>query len=87
MRYPFGFQNLGNHEFDLGVEGLASFIDHLQFPVISANTDISGEPRLQGKVNKSCIITKGSENIGIIGYAAEDTSEISTIGKPVYCLR
>lgn len=76
-------KTLGNHEFGLGVEGLLSFLGHVRFPVLSANTDVTNEPRLQGKFNKSCILTKGNERIGIIGFVGEDTGNISAIGKLV----
>ncbi|TKB49437.1 bifunctional metallophosphatase/5'-nucleotidase [Ferrimonas sediminicola] len=34
---------LGNHEFDLGNPPLAEFLDHIQFPMLSANLDLSQE--------------------------------------------
>ncbi|WP_417347345.1 bifunctional metallophosphatase/5'-nucleotidase [Ferrimonas sp.] len=34
---------LGNHEFDLGNPPLSAFLDHIQFPMLSANMDLSQE--------------------------------------------
>lgn len=79
----FHFQCLGNHEFDLGVEGLVPFLDNVTFPVLSANTDVSREPRLN-KVQKRIVLTKGGEQIGIIGYLTTETEFISTPGKFVF---
>lgn len=65
---------IGNHEFDLGPDVFADFIDGfgetLRF--VSSNLDFSGEPRLQAMVDrdvlvKSHIITKDGEQIGIVG--------------------
>ena len=66
-------QCLGNHEFDFGVEGLLPFINQLTVPVVDANIDISGEPRLQGKIKRSLVIERGGEKIGIIGYITTET--------------
>ncbi|KAJ8315632.1 hypothetical protein KUTeg_007782 [Tegillarca granosa] len=43
-------------------------------------TNASGEPRLNGKFNKSTILTVGGEKFGIIGYITEETAEISNPG-------
>ena len=36
----------GNHEFDLGPEPLAKFVEAADFPVLSGNADVSGDNRL-----------------------------------------
>ena len=73
-------QCLGNHEFDTGVDGLVAFLNNLTVPVVSANVDISREPRLQGLFTKSIIKNVGGETIGIVGYTTSLTSLISKPG-------
>ena len=72
---------MGNHEFDLGVEGLVKFLDNVTFPVLSANIDVTNEARLQGKFAKSWTTTIGGEKIGIVGYITTETAQISSGGK------
>jgi 5'-nucleotidase len=68
---------LGNHEFDDGEEILAAFVTGLNMPVISANTDFSQEPLLDGLVEPSVILDVGGEQVGIIGLVAPETEIIS----------
>ena len=79
-KYSLCLQCLGNHEFDLGVEGLLPYLDNLTVPVLDANIDVSNEPRLQGKFNKSLILERGGEKIGIVGFITKDTAFISSAG-------
>lgn len=74
---------VGNHEFDDGPELLRGFMDALNFPVLMSNADFSGEPLLAGVLQKSTVIAKDGELIGLIGLTAEDTNEISSPGKDV----
>ncbi|KAK3608408.1 hypothetical protein CHS0354_035408 [Potamilus streckersoni] len=75
---------LGNHEFDLGVEGLVRFLDNVTFPVLSANTDVSKEPRLQGKFSKSAVKELPSgDKVGIIGFTTKETAYTSNAGPTV----
>jgi len=77
---------LGNHEFDFGPEILADFIESFEFtmpPFLSANLDVSGEPRLQslvgaGKIAASTIVKKRGEEIGIIGATTPNLPFISS---------
>jgi 2',3'-cyclic-nucleotide 2'-phosphodiesterase (5'-nucleotidase family) len=76
---------LGNHEFDFGPEVLAAFIEGFQRPVpfVSANMDVSMEPRLQdlaaqGRIVKSSIISKAGGRIGIVGATADNLKTISS---------
>lgn len=73
-------QTFGNHEFDDGVAGLVPFLDNITFPVVSSNLDASREPRLNGRFNKSVVLTVKGHKIGVIGYITEDTSVISNPG-------
>lgn len=74
---------LGNHEFDLGVAGLAPFLDNVTFPVVSSNIDVSQEPRLIDKFSKSWVANVGGEQIGVVGYITPETKEISNAGPTV----
>lgn len=52
-----------------------SFIDHKKkIKVLAANIDTTGEPRIDGKLPKSTVVTVGGRRIGIIGYVTEETS-------------
>jgi 5'-nucleotidase len=42
---------MGNHEFDIGLEKLADFIDHVNFPILAANIDSQAEPVLKNSSN------------------------------------
>jgi 5'-nucleotidase len=65
---------IGNHEFDLGPDVFADFIQGFEgtLPFVSANLDFSGEPRLQAFVDdkilvKSYVIKKHDARIGVVG--------------------
>ncbi len=65
---------IGNHEFDFGPDVLADFIGGFTAPVpfVSANLDISGEPRLAelaaaGRIVASVVLDVGDERVGIVG--------------------
>lgn len=74
---------VGNHEFDKGPDGLATFLDKVEFPVLSANIDVSQNNLLSGRVKKSVVLAPGDEKIGIVSVLAEDTPETSSPGNTV----
>ncbi|GAB4538412.1 MAG: 5'-nucleotidase C-terminal domain-containing protein [Anaerolineae bacterium] len=74
---------LGNHEFDDGPGVLGSFIRGANFPVVSANLDVSNEPELAGLIEPYTVLEVGGEQIGIIGYITEDTAILSSPGPNV----
>lgn len=74
---------VGNHEFDDGPEVLAGFIDTINFPILLANADVSGEMALKDKLKGVTVIEKGGEKIGLIGLTPEDTHELSSPGDNV----
>ena len=74
---------VGNHEFDDGPEVLRGFMDAVNFPVLMSNADVSGEPLLAGALEKSKVIMKGGEPIGLIGLTPEDTDELASPGPNV----
>ena len=71
---------VGNHEFDDGPDGMTVLLDGVDFPVLSANIDVSGEPALADSIRKSAIVEIGGERIGIVSVLAEDTPETSSPG-------
>ncbi|XP_046636634.1 snake venom 5'-nucleotidase-like isoform X3 [Daphnia pulicaria] len=70
--------SLGNHEFDDGVDGLLPFVEAANHPVMAANIDTSGEPRLDGKIPKSKVVQVDGRKVGIIGYLTPETSYMSS---------
>lgn len=74
---------VGNHEFDDGPEVLRGFMDAVDFPVLMSNADVSGEPLLDGVLNRSTVLNVGGQTIGLIGLTPEDTAELSSPGTGV----
>ncbi|PRY92525.1 bifunctional metallophosphatase/5'-nucleotidase [Donghicola tyrosinivorans] len=85
MMNKMGYDGMtvGNHEFDDGPEVLAGFMDAVTFPVLMSNADVSMEPALAGKLQKSTVIERGGEKIGLIGLTPQDTDELASPGKNV----
>ena len=71
---------VGNHEFDDGPETLRDFMEAVDFPVLMANAHISLEPALRDILQKSTIVEKGGERIGLIGVVTEDVKDLSSPG-------
>ncbi len=71
---------VGNHEFDDGPEVLRAFVDAVEFPVLMSNADVSGEEMLADAIQKSTIIERGGEKIGLIGLTPLDTPELASPG-------
>ena len=82
MMNKMGYDGMtvGNHEFDDGPEVLRGFMDAVNFPVLMSNADVSREKLLSGALNKSAIIEKGGEKIGLIGLTPVDTDELASPG-------
>src|SRR3569832_1923074 len=74
---------LGIHDFDDGPAGLRPYLDTVSWPVLSANTDASREPRLKGRFKPYTIITRNGERIGIVGLTTSDTPITSSPGPTV----
>jgi 5'-nucleotidase len=62
--------NIGNHEFDNGIEGIASQLKHLNFPLLNANYDFSGT-ELEGKIPAYKIFDKGDLRIGVFSVGVD----------------
>ncbi|WP_229722863.1 bifunctional metallophosphatase/5'-nucleotidase [Xylophilus rhododendri] len=79
---------LGNHEFDKGDSGLKGFIDLLhkgacKTPVLSANVNFAATSALAtanatGTVNKSIVVQRGGQNIGLIGLTIAGKTKASS---------
>ncbi|MEL7204143.1 MAG: 5'-nucleotidase C-terminal domain-containing protein, partial [Pseudomonadota bacterium] len=74
---------VGNHEFDDGPQVLRTFMDAVNFPVLMANADVSQEPHLAESVEKSIILERHGEKLGVIGLVPQDTAEGSKPGDNV----
>ena len=74
---------VGNHEFDDGPEVLKGFTAAVNFPILMSNADISAEPLLTDAIQKSVVIEKGGEKIGLIGLTPQDTDELASPGPNV----
>jgi 5'-nucleotidase len=73
-RIGYDAMAIGNHEFDFGPDVLAQFIKGFDpdVPFVSANLDVSGEPKLKrlqrdGRIVKSVVVEEDGRSIGIIG--------------------
>ncbi|SFT81339.1 bifunctional metallophosphatase/5'-nucleotidase [Sedimentitalea nanhaiensis] len=71
---------VGNHEFDDGPAVLRGFMDAVDFPVLMSNADISAEELLAGKLQKSTVIERGGQKLGLIGLTPEDTGDLAAPG-------
>lgn len=61
---------MGNHDFDLGLEGFDKQLPHANFPFVTSNYDFD-KTILKGKTKKYHIIQKGNLKIGIIGLGVQ----------------
>jgi 5'-nucleotidase len=57
---------LGNHEFDYGVDTLATILQDATFDVVCANYDVTGS-KLEGIVKPYTILHRGNLRIGVFG--------------------
>lgn len=62
--------SIGNHEFDNGIEGIASQLKHLNFPLLNANYDFSGT-ELEGRIPAYKIFDKGDLRIGVFAVGVD----------------
>jgi len=76
---------MGNHDFDEGVENFARQMEHIRFPVVVANYDLS-ETVLAGKVKANYLVQKGGLKIGLFGLGIDPAGLIpdKLFGKTKY---
>ncbi|SDZ35982.1 5'-nucleotidase [Jannaschia faecimaris] len=82
-RLAYDAMTLGNHEFDYGEDVVVEFIDRLNFPVLVANIDFSGNPHLALGTRKSAIIERGGEKLGLIGVTLESSTASAAYAEDV----
>ena len=82
-RMGYAAMTLGNHEFDLGPDPLAAFLDGARFRVLGANADTSAEPSLMGRLTPWTIVEIGGQRVGIFGLVTPDTAFIANPGPTV----
>jgi 5'-nucleotidase len=85
---------LGNHEFDKGDTGLKGFLDFLRkdpakcnTPVLSANVNFGANSALNpsrapGYVNRSVVLERGGQKIGLIGLTIAAKTKASSSPDP-----
>lgn len=73
------FQSLGNHEFDLNVNGLLPLLNEVNFPILCANLNISREHPLYRTraLKKSVVLNINEFKVGIIGYLTPETVAVT----------
>ncbi len=74
---------LGNHEFDNGLDVLASFLGHVSFPVISANVAFTQNPAMDEQVLPYVLKNIQGRQVAIIGLTSESTPTLSSPGDTV----
>lgn len=79
----FDAMTVGNHEFDDSEDGLAAFLDKVQFPVVTANVAAGASSKLGDRIKPFIVIEQGGQKIGIVGAVANDTAELSSPGQNV----
>ncbi len=85
----YDFSAVGNHEFDLGVDGFRRFLAEADFKFISSNLDFSDEPDVLQYVGdkvvpwyiKEITTPSGTQKVGFIGATTESISVISSPGR------
>ncbi len=76
----FDAMTVGNHEFDDSEDGLAGFLDKVQFPVVTANVVATAASKIGDRVKPYLVLDVGGQKIGIVGAVANDTAELATPG-------
>jgi 5'-nucleotidase len=79
----FDAMTVGNHEFDDSEDGLAGFLDKVQFPVVTANVLAGVSSKIGDRIKPSIVLEVGGQKIGIVGAVANDTDELASPGPTV----
>jgi 5'-nucleotidase len=79
----FDAMTVGNHEFDDSDDVLATFLDKIQFPVVTANVAPSAASKIGDRIKPFIVLTSGGQKIGIVGAVTNDTPEIANPGPNV----
>ncbi len=73
----------GNHEWNNGPAGFASFIEAVDFPVVAGNLDVSQEPLVADLIEDTLVLDVNGTQVGIVSALATDTVETSSPGPNV----
>lgn len=65
--------SLGNHEFDMGVDGMKAWQRQAKFPFVSANLTVDGQPWIQAP--PYVILTQNGVKVGIIGLTTQHLNQ------------
>jgi 5'-nucleotidase len=91
MERLYDAMELGNHEFDLGLDALTGIVtgtlaqsDPVTLPLLNSNFDLSNVPVLSGIIQKRIIKTIGGVKIGIFGLLTEDPVNYSPDVVPLF---
>ncbi len=76
----FDAMTVGNHEFDDSDDVLATFLDKVQFPVVTANVVPSAAAKIGDRIKPLVILDVGGEKVGIVGAVTNETPEIASPG-------
>lgn len=76
----FDAMTVGNHEFDDSDDVLATFLDKIQFPVVTANVVPSAAAKIGDRIKPFIVLDVGGQKIGIVGAVTNDTPEIANPG-------
>lgn len=76
---------MGNHDFDIGLEGFLSAQEHANFPFLCSNYDFT-DTILNGKTKKNTVFYKGGIKIGVFGIGVNLSSLVpdANYGKMIY---
>ncbi|KAI9597821.1 Metallo-dependent phosphatase-like protein [Syncephalis fuscata] len=74
----YDLMTIGNHEFDDGPKHLAKFFNKLNFPVVCANANFTGEPELNAIVKPYHYFER--HQLAVIGFITNTTGYISNSG-------
>lgn len=79
FRFSLSFQSLGNHELDLGIEGLIPFLNDAEFPVLVANLNNSLDHPLwrTRALKRSVVFDIKGYKVGVIGYLTPETKQVA----------
>ncbi len=71
----------GNHEFDLGSEPLAKFVEAAKFPVVSGSVDTAADKLLAPLADDHLVLDVGGQKVAILGATTTETPEIASPDK------
>ena len=69
-RMGYDAATIGNHDFDGGLENLATQQRHASFPLLTTNYDFKGTP-MEGRTEPYKIFNKGGIKVGVFGLGIE----------------